>query len=130
MKRTLFNDTIKFKRSDLLHTSIGTRNSKSYSPLFVFNAKYAYKLDIVNGTLEKEFVDNILDATKIDSINIPDTALSMALFGINGMNGAIFLTTKKKAKINFKIAGLKMKKNRKRGDNFYQRQGNEIQIHY
>ena len=109
---------------------MGTRNTKSYSPAYFVDMKYSYKLDIINGTLVKEFEENILDASKIASIDIVDTTYSRALFGVNGMNGAILINTKRKAKMNFKVAGLKLAKDKKHGDNFNQRQGSEIKILY
>jgi hypothetical protein len=130
LKVTIFRDTSNFNRSDLLHTNMGTRNSKSYSPAYFVDMRYSYKLDIINGTLVRDFVENILDPFKIASIDIVDTTNSQALFGVSGMNGAILITTKKKAKMNFKVAGLTMAKNKKHGDNFNQRQGNEIKILY
>lgn len=128
LKLSILRDTIMFNRTDLLHTNMGTRNTKPYSPVYFVNMKYAYRLDIINGKLVKEFVDNILDPLKIESIDILDTVYSQALFGITGVNGAILITTKKKTKTNFKVAGLTMTKNKKRGDNFNQRQGSEIKI--
>jgi hypothetical protein len=130
LKAAIFQDTSKFKRADLLHTNMGTRNTKTYSPAYFVDMKYSYKLDIINGTLVTEFVNNILDPSKIASIDIVDTKYSQALFGVDGMNGAILITTKKKAKVNFKVAGLTMTKGKKHGNNFNQRQGNEIKILY
>ncbi|MFZ1799588.1 MAG: hypothetical protein WAU24_06945 [Chitinophagaceae bacterium] len=130
LKVTILQDTSKFNRPDLLHTNMGTRNTKSYSPAYFVDMKYSYKLDIINGTLVKEFEENILDASKIASIDIVDTTYSRALFGVNGMNGAILINTKRKAKMNFKVAGLKLAKDKKHGDNFNQRQGSEVKILY
>ena len=130
LKFTIFRDTSHFNRSDLIHTNMGTRNTKSYSPTYFVDMKYSYKLDIINGTLVKEFVENILDPSKIASIDIADTTYSQALFGVSGVNGAVLITTKKKPKMNFNVAGLTMAKNKKHGDNFNQRQGSEIKILY
>ncbi|QES90731.1 hypothetical protein [Rhizosphaericola mali] len=132
LKIAIFQDTLKFNRTDLLHTNMGTRNTQSYSPIYIVNMRYMYNLDIINGTLVKEFVNNILNPSKIQTIEILDTLYSQSLFGTRGINGAILITTKKKAKLNFKIAGLKWAKNKKYkyGNNFDQRQGNEIKILY
>lgn len=128
LKLKILQDTIKFKRSDLIHSPMGTRNTKSYLPYFYVDMRYSYKLDIINGTLVKEFVDNILDYTKIYSIDIVDTAASQALFGMNGLNGAILITTKKKMKVNYQVAGLLMTNKKKYGNNFSQRKEGEIII--
>lgn len=120
LKSAILRDTVNFKRSDILHTSTGARNTNSYSPVYFVNTSYAYKLDIINGTLVNEFVQNILDASKIENIKFLNIVSSQALFGINGMNGAIFLTMKKRSKINFNVAGIIIEKNGKRGNNFNQ----------
>ena len=130
LKVTIFRDTTKFKRSDLLHTNMGTRNTMTYSPVYFVDMKYRYKLDIINGTLVKEFVNSILDPSKIASIDVVDTTYSKALFGVSGINGAILITTKQKAKMNFKVAGLIMARDKKHGDNFNQRQDSETKILY
>ena len=130
LKTVIFQDTSKFNRADLIHTNMGTRNIGSYSPVFLINMKYSFKLDIINGTLVNQFVNNILDPSKIVRIDVMDTIYSQALLGVDGINGAIWITTKKNAKIDFNVAGLKMSKNKKHGDNFDQRQGNEIKILY
>ena len=126
IKSKIYQDTTKFNRLNLLHTIIGTRNSKAYSPLYVVNSKYAYKLDIINGTLVNDFVKNILKASTIDSIEIMGASYCQYLFGSYGMNGAIFIWIKKKEKINYKIAGLV--KNKRRNNNFFQRQKGELMI--
>ena len=57
---------------DLQHINGRTENINSYSLLFSVNLRYSYRLDIINGTLVSEFANEILDASKIEAINILD----------------------------------------------------------
>jgi hypothetical protein len=129
LKSKILMDTIKFNRKDLIHSNMGTRNTKTYSPLFIID-KCQYKLDIINGKLVKEFADEILDYLKIESIAIISPENSRNLFGRKGENGAIWMSSKKGTKINFNVAGLKTKKRKKLRNNFNQRQNGEITILY
>jgi len=63
---------LKFNRKDLQHINGRTENINSYSLLFSVNLRYSYRLDIINGTLVSEFANEILDASKIEAINILD----------------------------------------------------------
>jgi hypothetical protein len=60
LRSAIIRDTTKFSRADLLHLSIGTFNKKDYSPLFIVDQVYSYKLDIISGKLVKQFLDSIL----------------------------------------------------------------------
>lgn len=118
LKRKLMADTAKYSRSDIIHTAIGSRNTKSYSTLFFVNMKYQYMLDIVNGDDVSNFLREILDVDKIESVNLMNSERSQSLFGIRGKNGAIIIQLKEGAVVNFVVAGLKIDKGR--GNNFYQ----------
>ena len=128
IKSTILAVTSKFNREDLTNANGRTGNKNSYSLLFLVDLKYSYRLDIINGTLVAEFVNEILDPLKIDIINILDQKESQSLFGYQGHNGAVLISTKKKSKYNYKVGGLKYDKKRKRGNNFDQRQPGEIII--
>ena len=90
LKTVIFQDTSKFNRADLIHTNMGTRNIGSYSPVFLINMKYSFKLDIINGKLVNQFVNNILDPKKIVRIDVMDTIYSQALLGVDGINACLF----------------------------------------
>ena len=127
LKRIILLDTIKFSRKDLIHSNMQTTyNTKPYSPLFVIE-KYLYKLDIIEGNLVKDFVDEILNDEKIESLIIIESHRAISLFGSNAEGGVIWMTPKKKQKINYKIAGLK-KVRKRTWNNFDQRKIGEIQI--
>ena len=120
IRLSVFNDTLKFNSKDLQHINGRTENINSYSLLFSVDLKYSYRLDIINGTLVSEFANEILDASKIEAINILGKKESMEIFGAVGNNGCIIISMKPKTKFNFKIAGLKYDKKRKSGNNFLQ----------
>ena len=80
--------------------------------------KYQYMLDIVNGDDVSNFLREILDVDKIESVNLMNSERSQSLFGIRGKNGAIIIQLKEGAVVNFVVAGLKIDKGR--GNNFYQ----------
>ena len=108
MKTQIIRDTLKFNRTDLIHTSIGTNNKNNYSKLYHIDGKYLYKLDIISGQKVIEFVDEFLSKSKIQSISITDTIYSQQLFGQNGITGLISIKTKKNLNYNPKVAGLKL----------------------
>ena len=99
VKAKLFSDTLKFNRKDLTHSSLGTLNSKSYSSLFVVNGNYQYKLDIVNGSDVAMFVNEILVKSKVASVYTMPVSASQAIFGIRGMNGAVFIMLDEKVHV-------------------------------
>lgn len=127
LKKVTLADTSKFSRKDLIHTIIGTRNIKSYSPLFVINEKYLYKLDIIDGTNVLQFVNQYLDTNKFYKVNVADNIAGSVIYGSNGSNGCIIIYLKKKTKFNPLIAGLKMR-NKKFGDNYDQYRKGELII--
>lgn len=130
LKQKILADTIKFSRKDLKHINGRTENRNSYSKLITVNMKYSYQLDIVNGTLVKEFSNEILNSENIESINYIRQEDAPILGGFMAKNGWILITLKPKIKLDFTVGGLKYRKGRKRkgGDNFLQRKDGEIMI--
>jgi hypothetical protein len=126
LKTQLFTDTAKFKQADLVFTATGRRNTKPYSPLFIINSAYIYKLDIISGSQVVSFANEILDDKKIKSISFIDKKKASELFGQNAWQGVILITMFDKAKFNPKVAGLTIQK--KSGDNFTVRKKDEILI--
>ena len=120
IRLSVLNDTLKFNSKDLYHLNGRTENKNSYSLLFSVDLRYSYRLDIINGTLVSEFANEILNASKIETLNILDKKESMEIFGAVGNNGCVIISLKPKTKLNFKIAGLKYNKKRKTGNNFLQ----------
>lgn len=127
LKIQTFTDTTKFKQTDLIFTTLGRQNAKPYSPLFIINGAYIYKLDIVSSSQVVKFVKEILDDKKIKSITYIDSSKASEHFGQNAWQGVILITMFDKAKFNPKIAGLTTHKN-KSGDNYTVRKKNEILI--
>ena|SRR5690348_1498638 len=128
LKTKLFTDTAKFKQTDLVFTATGRQNAEPYSPLFIINGAYIYKLDIVSGSKVVSFVNEILDDKKIKSITYIDSSKASEHFGQNAWQGVILITMFDEAKFNPKVAGLTLRKN-KSGDNFTVRRKGEILIH-
>jgi hypothetical protein len=120
LKKLVLTDTVKFNSKDLININGRTENKNSYSLLFYVDLKYFYRLDIINGTMVSEFANEILNASKIESINILDKEESMLIFGLVGNNGGIILSTKPKTRLNYKVGGLDYNKKRKTGNNFLQ----------
>ena len=127
LKLQVLTDTAKFKQTDLIFTAIGRQNAKPYSPLFIVNGAYIYKLDIINGSEVISFVNEILDDKKIKSLTYIDSSKASEHFGQNAWQGVIVITMFDKAKFNPKVAGLTLRKN-KSGDNYTVRKKNEILI--
>lgn len=127
LKSQVFTDTAKFKQTDLIFTAIGRRNTKPYSPLFIVNGAYIYKLDIINGSEVVSFINEILDDKKVKSLTYIDSSKASEHFGQNAWQGVILITMFDKAKFNPKVAGLTLRKN-KSGDNYTVRKKNEILI--
>ncbi len=130
LKQKILADTIKFDRKDLKHINGRTDNQNSYSQLITVNMLYSYRLDIVNGNLVKEFVNEILNSENIESINYIKKENAPILGGFMAKNGWILITLKPKVKLDFTIGGLKYRKGKKRkgGNNFLQRKNGEIMI--
>jgi hypothetical protein len=130
LKTSLLTDTVNFKRSDLVHTSTGTRNTKLTSPLIKVNGKFSYKLDIIEGNKVAEFTEQLLNHELIDRVAVVEPKASQAIFGSLGENGTILITTKKRRKFNPQVAGLLLDKKTGFGDNFSQRKQGEILIRH
>lgn len=130
LKQKILTDTIKFNRKDLVHINGRTENRNPYSILITVNMKYNYRLDIVNGTLVKEFANEILNSENIESINYIRKEDAPILGGFMAKDGWILITLKPKVKLDFTVGGLKYRKGKKRkgGDNFLQRKDGEIMI--
>jgi len=45
----MLDDTAKYNPADIIFTARGRRNTKPYSPMFIINGAYIYKLDIIKG---------------------------------------------------------------------------------
>lgn len=127
LNNRVLTDTSKFRETDLFYTTLGRRNAKPYSALFIVNGAFIYKLDIVGGLEVAAFANEILDDRKIKSITFIDSSKASEHFGQNAWQGVILITMFDKAKFNPKVAGLTMRKN-KSGDNYTVRKKNEILI--
>lgn len=137
LKTKIISDSSKFKRTDLIHTVTGSFNAKPYSPLYIVDGKYLYKLDIINGKNVLEFVKEYLDPTKIESIAVMDSVGSTLIFGRNASVGSISIQIKNNTPYNPFIAGLKTKDKSKDksfwqrfdGENFWQRGKGDPLLH-
>lgn len=127
LKTQILADTARFNPADLIFTASGRRNTRPYSPLFIVNGAFIYKLDIVDGAKVLEFVNEILDDKKIKSLTYIDSSKTEVHFGQNAWQGVFVITTFDKAKFNPKVAGLTLRKN-KSGDNFTMKKKDEILI--
>jgi hypothetical protein len=129
LQREILNDILKFNKNDLIGLNGNTENSKKYSKMYLVDMKYIYRLDIIESEKVNEFINEILNIEKIETISISENNSCCSLFGKNGTNGCVFITTKKKSKVKYEVAGLKYHKNkRKGGDNFDQNKENGIKI--
>jgi hypothetical protein len=127
VRSKVLSDTIQFKRSDLIHTLIGTRNKNAYSTIFIVNSKYSYKLDILENKDVIDFVNVILVPEIIDSVCLIPATYCGFMFGENLPNGGCFIFSKIKSRSYFKISGLA--KHKKQYNNFYQRREGELLVH-
>ena len=130
LKAKIISDTIKFSRKDSIHSNLGTRNTKPYSPLFIVDMKYEYLLDIVNGQTAKQLIDEFLDSSKIETIHLFDVSSSEITFGTKGRLGLIMLGLKKGAKSLYEVAGLKIESKKEQQNNFAQRKDGEVKTLY
>jgi hypothetical protein len=130
LKQKVLADTIKFNRNDLKHINGRTENRAPYSMLITVNMKYGYRMDIVKGSLVKEFTDEILNSENIQSITFIKKENAPILGGFMAKDGWISITLKPKVKLDFEVGGLKCRKEKKRkgGNNFLQRKEGEIMI--
>jgi hypothetical protein len=127
LRNGVLKDTVKFQPADLIFTALGRPNTKPYSPLFIINGAYLYKLDIINGSQVVTFVNEMLDDKKIKSVTVLDSSKAPELLGRNARQGVILITTFDKARFNPKVAGLVLRKN-KTGNNFTARRKGEMLI--
>ena len=128
LKIEIFKDTLKFNKKDLFNKYNQTENLNEYSKIYIVDSKYFYRLDIIDSNFVKEFVNEILDIEKIEKISYSDNNICCALFGRIGIKGCIFIFTKKKSNVNYKIAGLKIKSKRKGGSNMNQNNSKTVNI--
>ena len=110
LKQTIYRDTIKFDLENSFFTALGRMNNHSYSMLYVVNNRYIYLLDIITSNKVEEFVNEILDADKIDNILIIPKEEAKMIYGSRAQNGVVVITMKKDAVFNPFVAGLEMKK--------------------
>ena len=125
----IYRDTIKFDEKDLVFTQIGRRKINSYSMFYVINGAYFYMLDIISSDKVIEFVNEILDADKIESIAIisKEKAVEARLDGIRAQNGIVAIVLKKNARLNPLVAGFNFTGSIG-GDNFSKRNDNELML--
>ena len=128
LKSEILNDTLKFNKNDLIAINGQTENIKKYSKMYLVDMKYFFRLDIIDNEKVKEFVNEILDAEKIETISISENNTCCSLFAKNGTNGCVFISTKKKSKVNYKVAGLKYYRKSKTGSNLDQNEKGGIMI--
>ena len=128
LKSEILNDTLKFNKNDLIAINGQTENIKKYSKMYLVDMKYIFRLDIIDHEKVKEFVNEILDAEKIETISISENNSCCSLFGKNGTNGCVFISTKKKSKVNYKVAGLKYYRKSKTGSKLDQNEKGGIMI--
>lgn len=110
IKAKISNDTLRFKKADIFENSIGIFNQNEYSPLFIINEKYIYKLDIIEPKKVKEFINQYLVSDRIKKIMIIKPNEAQALYGSHGKQGAIFIELNTE-NFNPEIANLKIRKN-------------------
>lgn len=128
LKRDILNDTLRFNKIDLIAVNGQTKNSKQYSKMYLVDMKYLYRLDIIDNQKVKEFVEEILDIGKIETISISENNSCCSVFGKNGTNGCVFITTKYKSKLKYKVAGLKYYRKSKMGMNLNQNEKEGLMI--
>ena len=124
----ILNDTLKFNKKDLIAINGQTENTKQYSKMYLVDMKYIYRLDIIDNEKVKEFVNEILNVAKIETISTSENNTCSSLFGKNGTNGCVFITTKKNSKIRYKVAGLKYYRKSKIGMNLDQNKKGSVMI--
>lgn len=128
IRNKILTDTSLFYEKDVVYTIIGYKNTRNYSPLFLINETYSYKLDVINAKQVKEFVAAFLNADKIEEVIIFNGSRGATIWGSRGTNGVILIKLKKDKTTNYKIASLKML-TKKTGDNFSTRKSDSPLIH-
>lgn len=116
LKQKIISDTSKFKKEDIVITKKGLMNKSSYSPLFIINFRYQYKLDIIEGKDVLLFLNEMLKSENIVAMTVYDPKNSID-FGEQGVNGVVFIIIKNTVDPNFNIAGFKPNGNG--GNNFH-----------
>lgn len=108
LKTKIFTDTSKFDVRDLEITlpSGKTQNGKRYSLLYVVEG-YSYTLDIIHNKAVEEFVNEMLVASKIRRLYIVTKEEAEKM---GQTTTIVYIDLKKKAKVNFKVAGLNTEK--------------------
>jgi hypothetical protein len=129
LKTKIVSDTVKFSRKHLIHSNLGTRNTKPYSSLFIVDMKYEYLLDIINGPTVEEFINEFLDHNKIETIHLFNVSGSELTLGTKGRLGLIMIGLKKEVK-PYEVAGLKIESKKEKQNNFAQRKDGEHKIVY
>ncbi|MCO6164063.1 hypothetical protein [Flavobacterium sp. NRK F7] len=127
LKSEIYLDTIKFDKKDIVFTALGRENLKPYSKVYIVDGQYLYKLDIIESKLVLEFINEILDVEKIESIEVIEKEKASTLFGGNAKNGVVAIRMKRKVNYNPKVAGLILTE-KKYGTNFSQIKEGELQI--
>jgi len=120
LKQKILSDTILFDTTHLEHFNYLSNNSKPYSALYIINFRCQYKLDIINSSMVLEFVNEFLDPTKIESIELLSPQVGGALFYKYGDLGVVMIFMKKRYKVNYKVAGLKKLYRKNHSTNFDQ----------
>jgi TonB-dependent SusC/RagA subfamily outer membrane receptor len=129
IKIAMFNDTCRFSKNDLVYSARGYSNIKGYSPLFIINEKFFYKLDVIDADQVSEFIYKCLDTSKIEDILFLNSASGSAIYGSPGSNGVIMITLRHNADFNPEVAGLKIKGDKIR-NNFSERRNEDILIRH
>ena len=127
LKFAMLSDTSKFSNNDLIFSAIGYSNVKGYSPLFIINEKFCYKLDVIEANQVSEFVYQCLDTSKIEDIIFLNNTSGSAIYGSIGSNGVIKITMRRNANFNPEVAGLKTKGDKIRY-NFSERKNGDLLI--
>ncbi|MEQ9403154.1 MAG: hypothetical protein RIM99_06205 [Cyclobacteriaceae bacterium] len=68
--KDIYEDTLRFEKRDLFSPGPYTMNKNGYSKIYRINEKFFYELDIIPGTLVKEFVNEILRPEIIKKIEV------------------------------------------------------------
>lgn len=118
IKTIVYNDTTKFSKFDVVQFgTLGLRNNNPYSPIYVVNGSFFYKLDIIPADSVKRLINELFVADKIKCISLTKEDKASALYGIHGERGAILIQLKDEAIYNPLVGGLKFF-SMKKGDNY------------
>jgi hypothetical protein len=108
IRNAILLDTAKFDPKDVIHLNGQIKNIKEYSPLFIVNEKFYYRLDILAPEVVALFTDKVLIDTVISEISYLDKNQGSLVWGSLANNGVVYIKLKKKIAFNPIIAGLKM----------------------